>query len=197
MSDPTDYHRKLADRLCGIYAANPKRDNRPIFAAVLTSEQVVDPEGHRQLQEGWAALAALKDTAEAEVERMTKDAVDVGGFNKDLQERARHLQREVERLERIDRVTAEALASARAEVERLKRIEDKYWEQTKVATDAESEVERLKALLDKGHASSDKRDDEICKEAHAEGMERAAVIAEDYPGDNMMIAAAIRAEVKQ
>ena len=44
-----------------------------------------------------------------------------------------------------------------AEVERLKRIEDKYWEQTKVATDAESEVERLKALLDKGHASSDKR----------------------------------------
>ena len=79
---------------------------------------------------------------------------------------------EVERLERIDRVTAEALASARAE------------------------VERLKALLDKGHASSDKRDDEICKEAHAEGMERAAVIAEDYPGDNMMIAAAIRAEVK-
>lgn len=37
------HHRKLADRLCNIYAANPKRDNRPAFAAVLASEQVVDP----------------------------------------------------------------------------------------------------------------------------------------------------------
>ncbi|MEK0326914.1 MAG: hypothetical protein QQN63_14550 [Nitrosopumilus sp.] len=43
-------HRKLADRLCGIYAANPKRDNRPIFAAVLASEGVVDPETYKRLE---------------------------------------------------------------------------------------------------------------------------------------------------
>ena len=100
---------------------------------------------------------------------------------------------EVERLERIDRVTAEALASARAEVERLKRIEDKYWEQTKVATDAESEVERLKADIDKlqGWGTAN------------EGMERAEKIAveccqcEKNDEGNCapcIVAAAIRAE---
>ncbi len=51
----------------------------------------------------------------------------------------------------------------------------------------EDEIERLKA--------------EIIEMANEmitfyDGMERAAVIAEDFPGDNMMIAAAIRAEIK-
>ena len=72
MSEPTDYHRKLAeaiDKRLSWYEQFPGQ-NVDAIAAVLASEQVVDPEGHRQLQEGWAALAALKDTAEAEVERL-------------------------------------------------------------------------------------------------------------------------------
>ena len=119
MSEPTDYHRKLAWVINVMLFGKLNRARLSDIAAVLASEGVVDPEGHRQLQEGWASLAALKDAAE-------------------------------------------------------------------------KEVERLKALLDKGHASSDKRDDEICKEAHAEGMERAAKLLHDQ--GYFKSASAIRAD---
>ena len=42
------------------------------------------------------------------------------------------------------------------------------------------EVERLEALLAKGHASSDKRDDEICAEAKVEERDRIIQIVDRY-----------------
>ena len=77
---------------------------------------------------------------------------------------------EVERLERIDRVTAEALASARAEVERLK---------------VEKRGLRLRA---------EKKELDSHFDA---GMERAAKIADEEIRMPHEIAAAIRAEAKQ
>ena len=83
-----------------------------------------------------------------------------------------------------------------AEIERLKTTVC-HWD--RLSETLHAEIERLRASLEKQYVISDKRDDEICTEAHAEGMEQAAVIAEQALGDNDhgLVAAAIRAKIKR
>ena len=62
-----------------------------------------------------------------------------------------------------------------------------------------AEIDRLKESLEQMHARSDKRDDEIDREARAEGMEKAAKMVENvrpWPGQ-ITLAASIRAEIKR
>ena len=164
------HHRKLAEAIdravrIDVHHSRP-RSPVDVIAAVLASEGVVDPEGHRQLQEGWAALAALKDTAEAEVERLNQVVAWWMGEGSDETRHpeeneylklasvpeSQRTKKQVARLGEIARLMRACSETSEytkyREVERLKRIEGKYWEQTKVATDAESEVERLKAAME-------------------------------------------------
>ena len=61
--------------------------------------------------------------------------------------------------------------------------------------DLQAEIERLKDEAAQKNTPHDISFD-MSQRLFADGLERAAVIADDFPGDCMMIAAAIRAEIK-
>ena len=89
----------------------------------------------------------------------------------------------------VKRIAQETL-DLRAEVERLEELHGGT-----VADLHELNIihGRTRALLERRHAICDKRDDEICAEAHAEGMEQAAKLLHDQ--GYFKSAAAIRAEI--
>lgn len=76
MSDPTDYHRKLAEAIdCINYPADEpsrevyrkrRKNRRDCIAAVLASEGVVDPEKYRVAKRHWKAA----NDAKAKVKRL-------------------------------------------------------------------------------------------------------------------------------
>ena len=78
MSEPTDYHRKLAEAIDKASVENAwgegkSQPRETVIAAVLASEGVVDPEVTRQLQQGLQNMQQMRDAEHAEVERLEVD----------------------------------------------------------------------------------------------------------------------------
>ena len=72
MSDPTDYQRKVAERLCRFAGEDSDSSEAKRVATVLASEGVVDPEVVYMLDK----VRAERDKAEAEVERLEAEKYD-------------------------------------------------------------------------------------------------------------------------
>ncbi len=77
VTDPTAYHRKLAENIWdasrGVNGGVPEIIES--FAAALASEGVVDPEIHRQISQGLRNMQQMRDAEHTKVERL-KAAMD-------------------------------------------------------------------------------------------------------------------------
>ncbi len=74
MSDPTAYHRKLAEAVDRAVRIN-RHHSRPrtpvdVILAVLASEGVVDPEIHRQISQGLRNMQQMRDAEHTKVEQL-------------------------------------------------------------------------------------------------------------------------------
>ena len=128
MGEPTDYHRKLAPILLDACMSPEKRDAAGgdvlrAIAAVLASEQVVDPEEFMQAQRHISRCHEQINERDAEVERLKAGIMSVceGPTISDLQAEIERLKAEI-----IDGIELEKRLLRNEGMERAAKIVDAH-----------------------------------------------------------------------